>query len=409
MEAASPASLAADRAARTAYGRLLALLASRSRDIAAAEDALARALVAALHHWPVSGVPANPEAWLFTAARRNLGAARARADTATAGEAVLIQLAEERAEAPDPAFDDERLKLLFVCTHPAIAVSTQAPLMLQTVLGLDAARIAAAFLVTPAAMGQALVRAKARIRTLRIPFNVPEPEARPARLAAIRAAIYAAYGAGWEALTAADVRLAGLAGEALFLARLLAAEVPDDPESAGLLALILFCEARGPARRGPDGAFVPLSRQDPRLWSAPAIAEAEARLRAAAAHRAPGRFQLEAAIQSLHNHHRMTGQPLAAPLLALYDQLLAVAPSVGASIARAAALAQAGHPAPALAALDALATRCTSHQPWWAARARALNAAGRPDEARAAATRAAGLSTDPAVRAFLLSDALFAA
>lgn len=403
----TPAAQAAEHAARTSYGRLLALLASRSRDIAAAEDALAQALAVALQHWPHTGIPANPDAWLFTAARRTLGAARARSATAAAGEVHLTQLAEERAETTD--FPDHRLQLLFVCTHPAIATPVQAPLMLQTVLGLDAARIAAAFLVTPAAMGQALVRAKARIRTLRIPFAVPEPETRATRLATIRTAIYAAYGTGWEALGAADARLADLAQEALFLARLLVSEVPDDPESLGLLALILFCEARAPARRSPDGMFVPLSAQNPRLWSAPAIAQAEACLRAAARHERPGRFQYEAAIQSLHNHHRMTGEPLSGPLIMLYDQLIAQAPSIGAQIARAAALAQADQPGAALVALDALAARCLSHQPWWAARARALHAAKQPEAARAAATRAAGLSTDPAVRAFLLSDALFTA
>ncbi|GGI78926.1 DNA-directed RNA polymerase sigma-70 factor [Polymorphobacter multimanifer] len=397
----------AEDAARTAYGRLLALLASRSRDIAAAEDALASAFAAALQHWPVSGVPANPEAWLFTTARRTLGAARARAATASAGEAMLAQLAEERAEAAMPDFPDKRLKLLFVCTHPAIAEAAQAPLMLQTVLGLDAARIAAAFLVTPAAMGQALVRAKGRIRAAGIAFTVPQPDVRPARLAAIRSAIYAAYGTGWEALTTADGRLAGLAQEAEYLARLLLAQLPDDPESAGLLALILFCEARRSARRDSNGDFVPLSRQDPKSWSMPHISEAEVLLRAAARHHSPGRFQLEAAIQSLHNHQRMTGEPLSAPLLGLYDRLLAVAPSIGAAIARAAALAQAGEPAAALAALDALAARCTSHQPWWAARARALHASGKRDAAQLAAARAAGLTTDPAVRAYLLSNKFF--
>lgn len=397
----------AEHAARTAYGRLLALLASRSRDIAAAEDALAQAFAAALQHWPASGVPANPEAWLFTAARRNLGAARARTATAAAGEALLTQLAEERASTDPPDFPDERLKLLFVCTHPAIAAAAQAPLMLQTVLGLDAARIAAAFLVTPAAMGQALVRAKARIRAAGISFTIPDPPARPARLAAIRAAIYAAYGTGWDALTAADPRLAGLAQEAQFLARLLLAQVPDDPESAGLLALILFCDARAKARRAPDGRFIPLSKQDPKQWSVPLITQAEALLRAAATHRTPGRFQLEAAIQSLHNHHRMTGQPLSQPLIALYDQLLLIAPSIGAAIARAAALTHAGQPHTALAALDALAAQCETHQPWWAARARALHAIGEAAPAQAAATRAAGLTTDPAVRAYLLSNNFF--
>lgn len=397
---ASAAHAAAEAAARTAYGRLIALLARGNRDIAAAEDALATALARALARWPADGVPANPEAWLFTVARRELGHGRSRAATVLAAEPALALLDDERASPPAAELPDERLKLLFVCTHPAITPRVQAPLMLQVVLGLDAARIAAAFLVSPAAMGQALVRAKARIRDAGVPFTVPEPAERPARLAAIRTATYAAYGAGWEALD--GDRAPDLAAEALFLARLVATLAPDDPENAGLLALILLCEARRPARRDAAGAFVPLDRQDVSQWHRDLVREGEAALRAAAARGQPGRFQLEAAIQSLHNHQRITGADLSAPLIGLYDRLLGLAPSIGAAIARAAALTAAGAAPAALAALDDLAERCSDHQPWWAARARALAALGENDAAQAAATRAAGLSADPAVRTFLL-------
>jgi RNA polymerase sigma-70 factor, ECF subfamily len=400
--AAHPAFAAAEAAARTAYGRVLALLARDSRDIAAAEDALATALTRALARWPEDGVPANPQAWLLTVARRELGHGRARAATALAATPALALLDDERAKAPDTEFPDERLKLLFVCTHPAITPRVQAPLMLQVVLGLDAARIAAAFLVSPAAMGQALVRAKARIRDAGIAFTVPPPAERPARLAAIRSAIYAAYGAGWDQLEHDGP--SDLAAEALFLARLVAARASDDPENAGLLALILLCEARRPARRDARGAFVPLSQQDVDLWHRDLVREGEAALRHAAAQGQPGRFQLEAAIQSLHNQQRLTGADLSAPLIGLYDRLLDLAPSIGAVVARAAALTAAGAAPTALAALDQVATRCSDHQPWWAARADALAALGDRDAARAAATRAAGLTSDPAVRAFLLAD-----
>jgi RNA polymerase sigma-70 factor (ECF subfamily) len=398
--AASAAHSAAEAAARTAYGRLIALLARDSRDIAAAEDALADALARALARWPEDGVPASPEAWLLTVARRQLGHGRARAATVLAAAPALALLDDERADAPEADFPDERLKLLFVCTHPAITARVQAPLMLQVVLGLDAARIAAAFLVSPAAMAQALVRAKARIRDAGIAFAVPTTAERPARLAAIRTAIYAAYGAGWEQMEAD--RPSDLATEALFLARLVAALAPDDPENAGLLALILLCEARRPARRDAGGGFVPLNRQDMTLWHRDLVREGEAALRLAARQGQAGRFQLEAAIQSLHNHQRMTGHDLSVPLIDLYDRLLAVAPSIGAAVARAAALTAAGAAPSALGALDELASRCTDHQPWWAARARALAALGEAEAAQAAATRAAGLSADPAVRAFLL-------
>ena len=402
MRAASPAEQVAEAAARTAYGRLLALLTRHSRDIAAAEDALAEALARALERWPIDGVPQRPEAWLYTVAQRELGHGRSRAATALAAAPALAHLLEERGERPEAdALPDERLKLLFVCTHPAITARIQAPLMLQLVLGLDAARIAAAFLVSPAAMGQALVRAKARIRDTGIAFTVPPPADRPVRLAAIRTAIYAAYGAGWDdaASTGND-----LAGEALFLARLVAGLAPDDPENPGLLALISLCEARRPARRDAAGAYVPLERQDARLWDADLLHEGEAALRRAAAMGQPGRFQLEAAIQSLHHHQRFTGADLGAPLIGLYDRLLAIAPSIGAAIARAAVLINAGAASAALAALDELAPRCRDHQPWWATRARALAVLGDADAARAAATRTAGLCQDPAIRAFLLSQ-----
>ncbi len=400
--AADAAAMAAETAARTAYGRLLALLARDSRDIAAAEDALAAALARALARWPVDGVPANPDAWLLTVARRELGHGRARAATALAAAPALALLDEERADLP-PDLPDERLKLLFVCTHPAINARVQAPLMLQVVLGLDAARIAAAFLVSPAAMGQALVRAKARIRDAGIAFAVPPAEDRAARMAAIRTAIYAAYGAGWDVVDAGDTP-PDLAAEALFLARLLVTLAPDDAENLGLNALILLCEARRPARRDATGAYVPLHRQDVALWHRDHVREGEAALRAAAGLARPGRFQMEAAIQSLHNQQRLTGADLSVPLIGLYDRLLAIAPSIGAAIARAAALTVSGNGAAALAALNAMAERCTQHQPWWAARAHALAALGRADASRAAAGRAAGLSSDPAVRDFLLGN-----
>jgi RNA polymerase sigma-70 factor (ECF subfamily) len=398
---------AAERAARSAYGRLLALLASRSRDIAAAEDALADAFVAALTRWPVDGVPANPDAWLFTAARRTIGHARARGVTAAAGEAALALLAAEREAAETLPFADERLKLLFVCAHPAIAADAQAPLMLQTVLGLDAARIAASFLVTPAAMGQRLVRAKSRIRDAGIVFVIPDPAHVGDRLGAVRAAIYAAYGTGWDHVAGTDARTLALAPEAIWLARLLLALSPDDAENQGLLALMLFCEARRGARRDDDGGFVPLRSQDPHRWDAAALAEAEALLRAAARFGTPGRFQVEAAIQSLHAETVLTGHANPGPLLALYDLLLAIAPSIGAQVARAAVLADAGDPDAALDALDAVADRATRYQPWWAARALALHRAGNDAAAHDAAIRAAGLASDPAARRFLLDGRLF--
>ena len=397
---------AAEAAARHAYGKLVAMLAARNGDIAGAEDALAEAFASALAFWPARGVPKNPDAWLLTAARRNLGHARGRAVTADANKATVMLLDEERAENGALPFGDDRLRLMFVCTHPAIAAEVQAPLMLQAVLGLDAARIAASFLVSPAAMGQKLVRAKAKIRDARIAFALPEPETLATLIGPVLSAIYAAYGTGWEDVLGADAKRKGLTEEAIWLGRLAAELLPDDPEAMGLLALMLHCEARRRARRDADGAFVALADQNPQLWSRTMLAEAEALLRAAARHTMPGRFQTEAAIQSLHVQAVMSGEDLRAPLMRLYDLLVAIVPSTGAMVARAVAYVEAGQGPAALAQLDAVAG-CETYQPWWAARARVLWSLGDGDAARAAAIRAAGLSDDSAVRAFLLNGGAF--
>lgn len=388
-------------AARDSYGKLLAILATRTRDIAAAEDALADAFAAALAQWPRDGVPANPIGWLLTAARRSVGHAMGRRQTAERGSETAGMLHDERADAELNHYGDDRLKLMFVCTHPAIAQDVQAPLMLQTVLGLDAARIAASFLVSAASMGQRLVRAKRRIRDAGIAFVIPDPEDIPERLSAVLAAIYAAYGTAWEDVASADARLAGLAEEAIWLARLTVRHAPDQPEALGLLSMMLHCEARRAARRDADGRFIALRDQDTSLWSRDLIMEAEALLHAAARLGAPGRFQTEAAIQSLHAQQRLTGERLTGQLVRLYDILANFAPTTGVLVARAVAVAEAGDPVVALQQLDGI-DGAGSYQPWWAARARTLWLSNQPDAARDAAAVAAGLSSDPSIRRFLL-------
>ncbi|MCB2098928.1 MAG: hypothetical protein KDE05_14960, partial [Parvularculaceae bacterium] len=299
----SDARAIAEETARASYGRLIAYLAARTRDIAAAEDALNDAFAAALTHWPVSGVPQSPEAWLLTAARRKLIDAARRSETRRTFEPQLL-LAVEEAEAMALAdsFVDERLKLLFICAHPAIEESIRTPLMLQTVLGLDAARIASAFLVSPATMGQRLVRAKRKIADARISFETPAEHELAPRAADVLNAVYAAFTAGYDG--DADHDASDLSHEALFLARIAASLLPQDAEAQGLLALMCYVESRRGARRR-DGAYAPLDDQDTSLWSQPLIDEADDALGRAAALYAPGRYQFEAAIQSAHISGRL--------------------------------------------------------------------------------------------------------
>src|ERR1017187_7432980 len=247
-----------ERVARESYGRLVAYLSVHTHDLASAEDALSNALVSALDHWPQDGVPQNPEPWLMTAARRSLIDVIRHERVASESEPTLKLLKEDSMEtAITTEFPDERLKLLFVCAHPAIDPAMHTPLMLQTVLGLDAARIAGAFLISPKTMGQRLVRAKTKIRDGGIQFEVPQDRELPQRLDAVLEAIYAAFGIGWDDMAGVDQPGRDLAEEAIWLARVLLQLLPDEAEVRGLLALMLHCEARRVARRGPDARYVP--------------------------------------------------------------------------------------------------------------------------------------------------------
>lgn len=399
---------AIEQAARESWGRLLAFLAARTRDLAVAEDALADAYAAALETWPQRGVPARPEAWLLTTARRRLidGArhARVQADAVPA----LLALTEEAQEMAitEDRFPDERLRLLFVCAHPAIAANVRTPLMLQVVLGLDAARIASAMLVQPAAMGQRLSRAKTKIRDAGIAFDVPDSAALPERLDAVLEAIYAAYGSGWDDLAGADPRRKGLATEALDLGRMLLQLLPGQPEVLGLLALMLHCEARRAARRDAAGAYVPLQQQDTARWSRALIAEAEQHLAIAARAGVMGRFQLEAAIQSAHAQRASSGRTDWETVALLYAGLVRFAPTIGAQVGYAAALAEARGAAAGWAQLQTMpADVVASYQPYWAVAAHLLARLDRRADAQAAYARAMGLCKDPALREFLAAQA----
>lgn len=395
---------AAELAARASYGKLVAYLATWSRDVAAAEDALGDAFLEAVDTWPRIGVPRRPEAWLLTVARRRLvdGARHAKVeDVAAAALRVVMDGVLQEASAKD-VFPDERLKLLFVCAHPAIDPAARTPLMLQTVLGLDAARIASAFLVSPAAIGQQLVRVKGKIRDAGIVFEMPDRNELPSRLEPVLEAIYAAYGSGWEDVAGADPRRRGLAGEAIWLGRLVTSLLPGEPEAEGLVALMLHCEARREARRDADGNYVPLATQDVSRWSRTMLEEAEARLAAASSANRPGRFQLEAAIQSVHARRGATGHTDWEAIALLYEGLIRLAPTIGARVGQAAALAEARGAEAGLEALGALPPEAIhAYQPYWALSAHLLKRLGRHPEAAAAYARAIGLSEEPAVRRFL--------
>ena len=406
MDEQASSAITVEAVARSAYGQLLACLAARSGDVAGAEDALSEAFLAALKQWPQEGVPDNPQAWILrTAQRRQIDLHRRQKTREQAEEDLAYAMTLAESTAPDHAFPDERLKLLFVCAHPAIDPAARSPLSLQTVLGLEADRIASAFLVSPAAMSQRLVRAKTKIRAARIPFEVPDESQWPERFEDVLDTVYAAFTTGWDDAFNEEAAAHGLATEAIWLGRLLVRLVPNSPEALGLLALMLHCEARREARRSADGAFVPLPEQDTAQWSRPHMAEAELLIRQAAAHGQLGRYQMEAAIQSVHAQRAVTGQIEWKVIAMLYEVLIQKTPAIGARIGRALALGEVDGPHAGLAALDTIdAVRVADHQPYWAARAHLIRQSGSgssPEAARPAYQRAIGLTEDPAVRLFL--------
>jgi predicted RNA polymerase sigma factor len=395
---------AVEAVARNSYGRLIAFLAARSGDVAGAEDALGDAFVAALQRWPAAGIPEKPEAWLLHVARNRLIDSARRDQVRQNSEEILQQIAEEAqtVAVTQEHFPDERLQLLFVCAHPAIDAAARTPLMLQTVLGIDAARIASAFLVSPAAMGQRLVRAKNKVRDAAIPFCVPDLPEWNERLSFVLDAIYAAYTTGWESLMEVSSTHHALVADAIALGRTLVQLMPAEPEAYGLLALMLHCEARRAARYTSNGDFVPLDKQDTARWSQPMIDEAENHLRTAAKFKRLGRYQLEAAIQSIHASRAVSGYIDWPEIVILYEGLMQIAPGIGSLVGRAVALAQADRPAAGLAALEEIpADRIVNYQPYWAARGHLLQLLNQKEEARKAFTRAASLTDDPALREYL--------
>ena len=266
---------AVEEVASTSYGRLVAYLASRTGDLSGAEDALADVFEAALRSWPTTGVPDRPVTWMLTAAKRSMIGRRRRSDTAARAAPTLAILADERSETVASAVPDKRLELLFACAHPAIDPTIHAPLMLQTVFGIDVARMSAAFLVEAPALGQRLVRAKRKIAAAGIPFELPGPDDLGSRTAVVLDAVYGAYGTGWDDPGGLDPGRSGLTAEAIRLADLLVELRPSDAESLGLASLLHHLEARAGARRDDQGRFVGLTEQDPWRWSPVHLAAGE--------------------------------------------------------------------------------------------------------------------------------------
>ena len=406
MTTTGPAQRAAERAARESFGRLVSYLAWQWRDIAAAEDALADALLKALEVWPQTGVPDAPEAWLLTVAKRQLlQAARHNKVRFDPAATALLAPDEGLDVLPDlPDVPDARLKLLFVCAHPAIDERVRIPLMLQTVLGLQVSDIAPALLVSPTALAQRLVRAKQKIRDAGIRFEEPEARELPERLGYVLESIYGAFGLSVDAVDGAEARITDLQEEAIYLCTIVCHLLPESAEALGLLALMTFCQARRQAQTDATGQFVTLALQDTALWDRDAIIRADQTLWIAAQRREPGPFQMEAAVQSAHCHRLFTGSTPWAGISLLYQQINAHFATQGSLVAGAVALAEAGDVAAGVAQLEAMdADLVKDFQPWWVARGHLLSQMGsaRAADAANAYATAMGLTQQHKVRAHL--------
>lgn len=397
-----------EKTAREAYGRLLSYLVVNWRDLHAVEDAIGDAFLAALETWPRVGVPDKPEAWLITAARRRLIDQARRSRISDSALPTLLAISEDTQHraSSNAAFPDERLRMMFLCTDPAIDPVMRTPLMLQTVLGIDAARIASAFITKPSAMSQRLTRIKARIRAERFVVEMPDEEEIPDRLDSVLEAIYAAYGSGWDEASIADSPRGSLAEEAIYLGRLLLPYAPREPEVYGLLALMLHCEARREARHDEEGNYIPLSEQDCARWAQSLIMEAEHYLHTASQAGGIGPFQLMAAIQSVHAQRLRTGRIEWEAIAQLYEGLIRIHPTLGAFVGRAAAFAEAYGTERGIALLEAIpSAEVASYQPYWAIAGHLYKRMHRIEDARSAYSRAIGLSADVSVRQFLSRQA----
>jgi RNA polymerase sigma factor (sigma-70 family) len=393
---AIPIARVLDTVMRNNRGRLLAALASRTKDMQRAEDALQEAMASALVHWGRAGVPASPEGWLLRAALRKIIDSYRRDSTANAHAADMERLgAEEAALADQPEIPDDRLRLIFTCCHPALEEKSRIALTLRSLCGLTTPQVAAVFLDVETTMGQRLSRAKAKIAATRIPFAVPGPEDWPGRLNSVLTVVYLIYTTGYSQGPQVGY---DLCNEAIFLARLLFTLTPEESEVDGCLALLLITQCRARARISPEGATLPPSAQDRTLWDTAMLAEGQAHLDRAILRRAPGPFQLKAAIAALHTAPEGPDWP---QIAALYARLYDHEPTAVIRLNHAVAVAEAGHPDIALQNLHAVAAELEDYQPFHAARADLLARTGHLAEARASYDTAIALTTSAPDRAFL--------
>jgi RNA polymerase sigma-70 factor (ECF subfamily) len=370
-------------------------------DIDLAEEGAQDAFAIAAERWPQDGLPPSPAGWIITTARNRVVDRLRREATRGDRQAQAARLMQRNEPDEELAVQDDRLRLIFTCCHPALAVPAQVALTLRLIGGLTTPEIARAFLVPEPTMAQRITRAKAKIRDAHIPYRVPAGAEMPDRLRAVLAVVYLVFNEGYTASSGIALVREDLCAEALRLGRILCALMPDEPEPMGLLALMLLIASRRHARTAEDGSLVPLRDQDRTAWDRTLIAEGQAIVRACLRRNSPGPYQLQAAVNAVHSDAPTAADTDWGQILALYDQLAAIDPSPVVALNRAVALAEVDGPATGLAAVDELVDDLAGYHLLHAVRADLLRRAGRAAEARDEYGRALDLTENAAERAFL--------